>query len=147
MQTRPLSRAEVRGIDARAAEGLGLPTLVLMENAGRGAAALLARSPRRGAGGDRLRRGQQRRRRRRGRPPPRRLGVCGPGRLVRPPERLSGDAAVQFQILEKSGLDPQTWEGAIEPQRLDALFRGADWVVDGLLGTGPTRPVEGPMRG
>ena len=38
MKVRPLSRDEVRGIDARAAEGLGLPTLVLMENAGRGAA-------------------------------------------------------------------------------------------------------------
>src|SRR5579871_781604 len=38
MTLRPLSRAEVRSIDARAAEELGLPTLVLMENAGRGAA-------------------------------------------------------------------------------------------------------------
>src|SRR5947209_7460838 len=38
MTVRPLSRDEVRSIDARAAEGLGLPTLVLMENAGRGAA-------------------------------------------------------------------------------------------------------------
>ena len=36
-----VARDEVRGIDAAAAEELGLPTLVLMENAGRGAAALL----------------------------------------------------------------------------------------------------------
>ncbi len=41
MDIRPLSRDEVRGIDARAADELGLPTLVLMENAGRGAAAWL----------------------------------------------------------------------------------------------------------
>ena len=41
MTVRPLSRAEVRGIDVRAANELGLPTLVLMENAGRGAAAWL----------------------------------------------------------------------------------------------------------
>ena len=61
-------------------------------------------------------------------------------------ERLSGDAAVQFQILEKTGLDQQTWEGPIDPRRLDDLFREADWVVDGLLGTGLTRPVEGTMR-
>ena len=38
MIIRSLSRAEVRGIDVRAADELGLPTLVLMENAGRGAA-------------------------------------------------------------------------------------------------------------
>jgi len=38
MTIRPLSREEVRSIDARAAGELGLPTLVLMENAGRGAA-------------------------------------------------------------------------------------------------------------
>jgi len=44
VKIRPLSRAEVRGIDARAAEELGLPTLVLMENAGRGAAAPLRRT-------------------------------------------------------------------------------------------------------
>ena len=39
---RPLSRQEVRELDVRAAEQLGLPTIILMENAGRGAAAWLA---------------------------------------------------------------------------------------------------------
>src|SRR5215210_1964988 len=130
MKLRPLSRDEVRGIDVRAAEELGLPTLVLMENAGRGAAALLrARAP----AGARV------------------LIACGPGnnggdggvvarhldvwgyavRVVwfAPRERLSGDAAVQFRILEKSGLDQQTWEGPIDPGRLDGLFQEADWVV------------------
>ena len=146
MKIRPLSRDEVRGIDARAAEELGLPTLVLMENAGRGAAALLRERAGRG----------------------RVVIVCGPGnnggdggvvarhldaweyavRVVwfARRERLSDDAAVQFQILERSGLDQQTWEGPIDPGRLDELFREADWVVDGLLGTGLTRPVEGPLR-
>src|SRR3954468_13020508 len=41
MTIRPLSRDEVRGIAARAARDLGMPTLILMENAGRGAAAWL----------------------------------------------------------------------------------------------------------
>ena len=47
MTIRPLSREEVRSLDALAARELGLPTLVLMENAGRGAAAWLrtARMP------------------------------------------------------------------------------------------------------
>ena len=35
---RPLSREEVRSLDVLAADEFGLPTLVLMENAGRGAA-------------------------------------------------------------------------------------------------------------
>ena len=35
---RPLSRAEVRHLDVQASEELALPSLILMENAGRGAA-------------------------------------------------------------------------------------------------------------
>src|ERR1700738_412363 len=41
VRLRPLSRQEVRRLDEQAAE-LGLPTLLLMENAGRGAAGWLA---------------------------------------------------------------------------------------------------------
>ena len=41
-QIRPLSRQEVRELDVKAARELALPTLILMENAGRGAAAWLA---------------------------------------------------------------------------------------------------------
>jgi NAD(P)H-hydrate epimerase len=100
MTIRPLSRAEVRGIDARAAGDLGLPTLVLMENAGRGAAAWLAG---------------------RAAPQTRVLILCGPGNnggdggvLARhldawgypvrvvwfaSADRLQGDAAVQWRIL------------------------------------------------
>src|SRR5262249_50435582 len=40
---RALSRQEVRELDARAADELALPTLILMENAGRGAAAWLTK--------------------------------------------------------------------------------------------------------
>ena len=39
---RPLSRAEVRSLDVQASEELALPSLILMENAGRGAASWLA---------------------------------------------------------------------------------------------------------
>ena len=39
---RPLSRQEIRQLDVQAARDLELPTLILMENAGRGAAAWLA---------------------------------------------------------------------------------------------------------
>lgn len=148
MIVRPLSRAEVRSIDARAAQELGLPSLVLMENAGRGAADWL-----RGKLG----------------PPPKSVVIaCGPGNnggdggvvarhldawgyalLVvwfAQVDQLRGDAAIQHAILAKSGIDQSAWEGSAETDRLDSLWKGADWLVDGLLGTGLTRPVDGLLR-
>jgi NAD(P)H-hydrate epimerase len=152
MTIRPLSRAELRSIDKRSAEELGLPTLVLMENAGRGAAAWLAeRAP----------------------TTTRVLVLCGPGnnggdggvmarhldawgypvRVVwfAAADRLRGDAAAQWNILAKSGIDQVAWDleatpSADESDRLDALIAQSDWVVDGLLGTGLTRSVEGPLE-
>jgi NAD(P)H-hydrate epimerase len=146
---RPLSRDEVRSIDARAAQELGMPTVILMENAGRGAAAWLR--DREGAGG-------------------RGLILCGPGnnggdggvvarhldlwgdsvRVVwfARADRLRGDAAVQYQVLDRSGFDQSCWDelASVTPERLDALLSEADWLVDALLGTGLTRPVEGTLR-
>ena len=145
MKVRPLSREEVRGIDARAAEGLKLPTLVLMENAGRGAAAALR--DRRDSG--------------------RVVVACGPGNNggdggvvarhldawgfdVRvawfvDPAGLKGDAAVQRDILERSGIASEVIGDEAGDGPIDALWSGAGWVVDGLLGTGLTRPVEGRL--
>lgn len=147
---RPLSREEVRGIDARAAGEVGLPTLLLMENAGRGAAELLR---------DRVRSERDRI-----------LILCGPGnnggdggvaarhldqwgfavRVVwfADPARLRGDAAAQWSILDRSGIDQSAWpdDPTSDPGRLDTLLMGADWVVDALLGTGLTRPVEGALQ-
>lgn len=147
---RPLSRDEVRSIDARAARELSMPTVILMENAGRGAAARL-----RDAGLSAHSRV---------------LILCGPGnnggdggvvarhldlwgypvRLVwfTRADRLRGDAAIQYQILERSGFDQACWdvEATATPERLDALLADADWLVDALLGTGLTRPVEGVLR-
>jgi NAD(P)H-hydrate epimerase len=154
---RPLSREEVRSIDERAARELGMPTVILMENAGRGATAWLrdAAPPPRPAAGSRV------------------LILCGPGnnggdggvvarhldlwgypvRLAwfARADRLRGDAAVQHRILDRSGFDQACWDGdgdpsATTPERLDALLADADWLVDALLGTGLTRPVEGTLR-
>jgi NAD(P)H-hydrate epimerase len=154
LRLRPLSRDEVRGIDARAAGEFGMPTLVLMENAGRGAADLLRERAGAAKGPD----------------PVRVLVLCGPGnnggdggvvarhldlwgfavRVVwfADPGALRGDAAVQWAVLDRSGFDQRAWDDdpATNPGRLDALLAGADWVVDGLLGTGLTRPVEGALR-
>lgn len=147
MILRPLTRDEVRSIDRKAADELCLPTLVLMENAGRGAAEYL-----RELAGD-----------------ARTVGVaCGGGNnggdggvvarhldawgfdvrvlWFADPGRLAPDAAVQHEILERSGIAQDDRPGAVEPAELDALLAGAGWIVDGLLGTGLTRTVEGPLR-
>ena len=144
-QVRPLSRSEVRAVDALASERFGVPTLILMENAGRGAAEwLLSRLEDVG------------------RKQPRVLILCGPGNnggdggvVARhldlrgvavtvvgfsAPANLKGDAAVQWSILQKSGLAPEVLTST---DTLAARVAEADWVVDGLLGTGLTRPVEG----
>ena len=156
LKLRSLTRDEVRGIDARAADEFGISTLILMENAGRGAADWLrnhmADPP--GSGPE----------------PPRVLILCGPGNnggdggvvarhldawgyavqvvWFADPTRLRGDAAAQWATLDRSGVDQSKWFDypSNNPERLDALTAKADWVVDGLLGTGLSRPVEGLLR-
>jgi len=173
---RPLSRQEVRELDVRAAEQLGLPTLILMENAGRGAAAWLVEL----AVGVRTESAA----RPFSAPPsaeldlspaaalPRVLILSGPGnnggdggvvarhldawgfavRIIwfANREHLRGDAYIQWMILERSGVDQTAWFGSQSddprPAELESLVADADWLVDGLLGTGLTRPVEGALR-
>jgi NAD(P)H-hydrate epimerase len=153
---RPLSRHEVRQLDVQAASDLKLPTLILMENAGRGAADWLTKLAS-------------------GLPDQARILVlCGPGnnggdggvggrhleawgypvQVVWFAHRaqLRGDAETQWNILERSGVDQTAWLDVHPPEpqpqsaELDSLLSGADWLVDGLLGTGLVRPIEGALR-
>lgn len=150
MNIRPLTRDEVRRIDRTAADNCGIPTLILMENAGRGAADCL-REQLPGSSAQVL-------------------ILCGPGnnggdggvvarhldawgyttRVIwfAEPDRLRGDAAVQWAILSKSAINQAAYTSHDEPtaSQLDTLLADADWVVDALLGTGLTRPVEGILR-
>ena len=143
----PLTRAEARAIDAWALETLGLPTLVLMENAGRGAADWL-----RDLAGDGARI----------------LVVCGPGNnggdggvvarhlhvagmevrvaWLAPADRLSPDAALQRRALAGLGIDQRTWADSVDRAKLGDFLGQSDWVVDALFGTGLARPVEGIFR-
>lgn len=54
------------------------------------------------------------------------------------------------QSLRPPGIDQAAWSEPADvlqgPNTLDSLIAGADWLVDGLLGTGLTRPVEGPLK-
>jgi NAD(P)H-hydrate epimerase len=138
-----LSRAAVRAIDRRAVEEYGLPSVVLMENAGRNAAELLARLN------------------------PLRLRVataCGPGNnggdgfviarhldrlgvpvavwLFGDTARLSPDAAVNLTVVQAMGLSV-----TVADQAKNNLFEGFGWVVDALFGTGLDRPIGPPLDG
>jgi NAD(P)H-hydrate epimerase len=143
MKVRPLSREEVRAIDARAINDFRLPTIVLMENAGRGAASWLR---------DRIGRGRV-------------VVACGPGNnggdggvvarhldawgfdvriaWFADPAGLKGDAATQRDILERSEIPAQVVDEDTPSDPIDALWAGADWLIDALLGTGLARPVGG----
>jgi len=140
-----LSRAAVRAIDRRAIEEFGVPGVVLMENAGRGAAEVLHAL---GVGG-------------------RVVICCGKGNnggdgfviarhldnkavpvhvwLFARPEELTGDAAIHYHIIARSGL-PLTVAGAdFDEAAFRAELGTATWVVDALFGTGLSGPVRPPF--
>ncbi len=128
-----LTPAEMAEAD-RLAVIAGVPSLALMQHAGRAVAdAVLARERRRGA---------------------RVLVLCGPG-------NNGGDGFVAARLLMAAGLDVRVsllgardalqgdaavvaaqWSGAVEP--LDAVqLADADIVIDALFGAGLTRPLSG----
>jgi NAD(P)H-hydrate epimerase len=141
-----LSRHEVRELDCRAIEEFGVPGVVLMENAGRGAAELLVG-----------------------------LGIagtvaicCGKGNnggdglviarhldnrqvpvhvlLFARPEELTGDAAMNYQIVARAGLPLRVYPtAALDPGPLNRELTGSAWIVDALFGTGLAGPVRPPF--
>jgi NAD(P)H-hydrate epimerase len=141
-----LSRDEVRALDRRAIEEFGVPGVVLMENAGRGAAELL-----------------------------RKLGVsgpvvicCGKGNnggdgfviarhldnhqvnvrvlLFADPDALTGDAAINYRIIAKAELPIAVYGSAsLDEDALRKELVSTQWVVDALFGTGLSGPVRPPF--
>jgi NAD(P)H-hydrate epimerase len=139
-----LTRSEVRDIDRRAIEEFCLPGIVLMENAGRGAAELLhGLAPRAAV-----------------------AIVCGKGNnagdgfviarhlenlghavrllLAADPADLRGDAAIAWRVAETAGI-PATRLSAATPAEWERALAGADWIVDALLGTGVTGAPRGAI--
>jgi NAD(P)H-hydrate epimerase len=140
-----LSRQQVREVDRRAIEEYGMSGLVLMENAGRGVAdAMLA------------------------------IGVqgpvvvcCGKGNnggdglviarhlgnrakqvrvlLFANAAELRGDAAANWRVVERAGIDHAVWDAPFTVDQLLPHLSGADWVVDALLGTGATGEANPPI--
>ena len=116
-----LSRDQVRAFDKHAIETLGIPSAVLMENAGRGAAQVLEA-----------------------------LGIRGPIVICCGKGNNGGDGLVMARHLTNRGFDVRTLlfagpEDEIDDANLAALFARADWIVDALFGTGLTGPLRVPF--
>lgn len=140
-----LTRAQVRKLDQLAIDRYGIPGILLMENAGRGAASLIAAAY--GPGG-------------------RAMVLCGTGNnggdgcviarhlhnagwIVRvliagDRERMTDDTRVNFGIVEAMGLERQI-SPRFEDQRcfVEAVTE-EDVVIDALLGTGFSGQVRQP---
>jgi len=145
-----VTAAEMRDLDRKAIEEFGVPGVVLMENAGRGAveAALQMLE-----GADRE--------------PPTVL-VCGKGNnggdayvvarhlhslgrpvevfLTHEPEAIHGDARTNLEILQRTqGVPIRVLSDENQYGRLVDLLARAPLIVDGLLGTGLVRTVAAPF--
>jgi len=145
MPMRSLSRKEVRAADRCVIERLGVPGVVLMENAGRNAAAAIAEFL--GGAGDKSV-----------------AVVAGAGNnggdgfviarhlsmrgarvttfLVAPADKVAGDALVNLEILRKAGCDVQEVAGGALVG-LGEMLAPFDVVVDAIGGTG----ISGELRG
>jgi ADP-dependent NAD(P)H-hydrate dehydratase / NAD(P)H-hydrate epimerase len=141
-----MTRAQMREYDRLAIEELGVPGPVLMESAGRGAAGVALEM----LGGEGIA-----------------VVLAGPGNnggdgfviarhllnsgvrvetlLAVPRDKVAGDALLNLQILERMGAAPIALSGAEGLAVARERMRSADLVVDALLGTGVTRPVEGML--
>jgi NAD(P)H-hydrate epimerase len=139
-----LTAAQSRALDRFAIDTLGIPGVVLMENAGRNVAHLLLSLGVRGPvvvccgkgnnGGD-------------GFVVARHLDVAGVQTrtvLFADPATLTGDAAVNSAILTKCGLSVETMPALDEP-RLAQMLASADWIVDALFGSGLKGEIRSPF--
>jgi NAD(P)H-hydrate epimerase len=141
-----LTREQARDLDRRAIEEFGVPSIVLMENAGRGMAELLRSLGIDGPvviccgkgnnGGDGL-------------VMARHLDNAGVGArvlLFADPAQLSGDAAVNWRIVAAGGIAREVFAGpSLDDERLRSELANADWIVDALFGSGLRGAIQPPF--
>jgi NAD(P)H-hydrate epimerase len=141
-----LSRDEARALDRRVIDEFGVPGVVLMENAGRGVAELLLRLGVQGPvvvccgrgnnGGD-------------GFVIARHLdnaGVAVRVLLFAKPDELTGDSAINYHILSRSGPPIRLMASdEFDAEQLRQELAVADWIVDGLFGSGLSGPLRPPF--
>ena len=144
-----LTRDQVREVDRRATAEYGVPSIVLMENAGRGLAEGVLRLGAGLPGGQTV------------------VICCGKGNnagdgfvLARHldlrgvpvrvliwgnPTELKGEAATNYQIIARSGVHIEVFRTGHDSQRLGRHLDDASWIVDALLGTGATGAPRPPL--
>ena len=140
-----LNRDQSRRLDRLAIEEYGMAGLVLMENAGRGAVDVLCREGIKGPvviccgkgnnAGD-------------GFVMSRHLDLRGYDVRVlvwAGPDELRGDAAANFNILQKTDVAITVFAADFDTRLLDEELSRADWVVDALLGTGASGEPRAPF--
>lgn len=137
-----LTRQQVRDVDRRAIEDYGISGVVLMENAGRGATEALCRLGCRGpvaiCAGKGNNAGD-------GFVIARHLAIRGIESrvlLFTDIEYLSGDAAINYHILQRAGLAGKVVPLPVNSDWLADELDSVEWIVDALLGTG----TEGTLR-
>jgi len=141
---RILTTEQMRAIDRRAIDELGIPSMVLMENAAIGVVDALTEAF----------------------PDVRRIAIyCGPGNnggdglaigrhlairgydvqllVVTGGRALEGDAAAQLEICRRQGLALQEVAAEAVIGAVAAAGRDSDLIVDALFGTGLGRPLQG----
>ncbi|MFB3904592.1 MAG: NAD(P)H-hydrate dehydratase [Acidobacteriota bacterium] len=144
-----LTAEQMREIDRLSTEKYGVPSLVLMENAGLNLYLELARRFQKlesakiailcgkgNNGGD-------------GMVLARHLvlrGLAPDVVLLADPSQVSGDARTQLEILQKSNWPIKEITSDQDWKRFAARLRSYDVVVDALLGTGLAKPLEGLYR-
>ena len=144
MATRFITREQAREADRRAIEQLGVPSIVLMENAGRSCADLLMTlsdgpfvicAGKGNNGGDGF--VIARHLRLHARP----VTVLHFGS----PNDLRGDALTNYTIIERLNIPTRLFADAPDPMQLRLELQEADWIVDALLGTGMQGEVREPF--
>lgn len=142
-----LTADQMRAVDKAAADELGLPSLVLMENAGRGVVEAIVRA-----------RGSLRGREVR--------VVCGGGQnggdgfviarhltnagarvqilLTAPRAKIAGDAAINLRVVEAMSIPLRDGSTEIAGVTWRRWLDGADLIIDAVLGTGLRAEVAGP---
>ncbi len=145
MSVGALSRDQVRAIDRRAVEQFQIPSIILMENAGRGAAELLisfapsgpivicAGTGNNGGDGFVIARHLEIHRYQ--------VQVL----LFGAPEKLSPDALTNYTILEHARTPMRVIRENVDISEIKNELEPAEWIVDALLGTGTRGEIRPPM--
>jgi len=141
-----LTREQARELDRRAMEEFGVPSIVLMENAGRSMAELLHSLGINGLvviccgkgnnGGDGLVMARHLDN----------AGIPVQVLLFSDPAQLAGDAAINHRIVAASGIPREVFAGPVlDEERLRRELANADWIVDALFGSGLRGAIQPPF--